>query len=227
VVTGAERRHVADALRLRPGDEFLATDGIGHEYHLVVEAAGRRELRAAVRRETNVAEEPGRAVTVALAPPKGSRMETAVEKCVECGVGRIVPLRAERSVVRTADGTERSERWRRVARSATAQSGRSWLPEILEVHALAEALSLDGTVFLAHPDEGAVPLRAALAGAGVAPGDAVTLLVGPEGGFSPDEVEESRRAGATAVSLGHTRLRTETAAIVAVAETVASLRTPD
>lgn len=225
VVTGAERRHLADALRVRVGDEFLATDGQGMEYELVAERVDRRELEAVVRAERRVPPPRGHAVTLALAPPKGSRMETAVEKTVECGVGRIVPLRTERSVVRPADGSERTERWRRVARSALAQSGGAWLPPILDSHGWSEALALDGRSYVAHLDPEAAPLSAALADVRV--GDPVTVLIGPEGGFSDAEIEESRRAGAIAVSLGDTKLRTETAAIVAVALAVAALRPAD
>jgi 16S rRNA (uracil1498-N3)-methyltransferase len=222
VVEGAERRHLADALRVRPGETFLATDGTGREYLLEAVTVDKRSLVAAVREDRAGAPEPGQHVTLAIAPPKGTRMETAVEKAVECGVGRIVPLRTERSVVKSTEGTERLERWRRVARSALAQSGRCRLPEVTEPATLADVLGGAGLRLLAHLDAEARPLRDVLDGAGPA-GEAagsIVLLVGPEGGFSDAEAEEARRSGAIAVSLGGTRLRTETAAIVAVALTV-------
>lgn len=219
-VSGSERHHLADSLRVRVGDSFLATDGEGHEFLLEAERVDRRELVAIVRDQRVLPVHPGERVTLAIAPPKGSRMETAVEKTVECGVGRIVPLRTEHSVVK-ADGTERVERWRRVARSAVGQCGRVRLPRIDAVQSLADVLACPGRRLLAHLDENAVPLVAALED--VSADEEIILLVGPEGGFSADEVDEARRAGAIAVSLGSTRLRTETAGIVAVARTVAAL----
>jgi len=221
VVTGAERHHLADALRVRPGDLFLATDGEGHEVLLETVTVNRAELCAVVRERTARPPGPGLRVTLALAPPKGRRMEIAVEKAVECGVGRILPLLTERSVVRSRDESERLERWRRVARSATAQSGRLRLPFVSPPVPLSEALAQPGRRLLAHPGDDAVSVARSLEG--LAADEPVLLLVGPEGGFADGEVEEARRAGAIAVSLGRTRLRSETAGIVAVALALAAL----
>ena len=116
-------------------------------------------------------------------------------------------------------------RWHRVACSATAQSGRTHLPEITGALPFTEALAkaADGLMLLAHPGLDAYSIPAALGKARV--GDPVTLFVGPEGGFTDEEVEEARSAGALEVSLGPTRLRTETAAIAAVALVLAFLST--
>ena len=221
VVSGPERRHLAAALRIRRGEQFLATDGDGHEYLLEAVTVAKRELVAMVVEERTRAPGPGDILTLASAPPKGSRMETALEKATECGVGRIVPLVASRSVVRTRDDSERLERWRRVLRSATAQSGRYRAPRIDPVTSFAEAIGSEGRVLLAHPGDGAVSMEQALFGVGS--GTPVTILIGPEGGFSEREAKEARRVGAAEVSLGDNRLRTETAAIVAVALAIAVL----
>jgi 16S rRNA (uracil1498-N3)-methyltransferase len=221
VVNGSERRHLADALRVRRGERFLATDGEGREYLLEAETVAKRELVAAVVEERTRPAGAGALLTLAIAPPKGSRMETALEKATECGVGRVVPIVASRSVVKTRDESERLERWRRVVRSAAAQSGRYRTPVVGSVTPFSDAIGVEGRVLLAHPGEDAVPLERALFGVG--PGTPVTILVGPEGGFSGREAKEARRAGAAAVSLGKNRLRTETAAIVAVALAIAVL----
>lgn len=219
-IEGARRRHLADSLRLRPGDLFLATDGEGRELLLEAETVDRRKIVARVVREERHTPRPAHRITIAVAPPKGGRMETAIEKVVECGVGRIVPLQTSRSVVKGRDESERMERWRRVAQSATAQSGRNYLPEITLVMTISEALSArPARALLAHPEPNAPTVSHALRDE---KGD-ILLLVGPEGGFTDDEVEEARRRGATAVSLGATRLRSETAAIVAAILAVAAI----
>ncbi len=225
-VDGAERRHLT-ALRIRAGDRFLATDGEGREYLLAASAVSKAAVVADVVEERVLPRGAGARVTLAVAPPKGTRMETAVEKCTECGVGRIIPMLTERSVVRGKDGTERLARWRRVACSATAQSEAAWVPEITGfvpfADVVAAARAEGGALLLAHPGDGARPVVHALADA---PRDAaVTVLVGPEGGFRDEEAEHARRAGAIAVTLGPQRLRTETAAIVAVALAIAALHT--
>lgn len=225
-VDGAERRHLT-ALRVRAGDRFLATDGEGREYLLAASAVSKAAVVADVVEERARPRGVGARVTLAVAPPKGTRMETAVEKAAECGVGRIIPMLTERSVVRGKEGTERLARWRRVACSATAQSEGVWAPEITAFVPFGEvvesARAAGGRLLLAHP--GAAARAVAHVIAELPRESPVTLLVGPEGGFRDEEVELARRAGAVEVTLGPQRLRTETAAIVAVALAVAALHT--
>jgi 16S rRNA (uracil1498-N3)-methyltransferase len=222
-IEGRVRHHLADSLRVRAGERFLATDGAGFERLLEVERVDRRAITAVVREETRRDPGPGHAVTLAVAPPKGSRMETAVEKATEIGVGSILPLRTARSVVKGRSDSERAERWARVAAAATAQSGRCHAPRILPVRSLEEALATtEGIRLLAHPSDGAVDPAAALGDAD--PSAPITLFVGPEGGFTPEECAAARAAGAIAITLGETRLRTETAAIVAVTLAIAAVR---
>ena len=225
VIAGALRRHLADSLRVRAGERFLATDGLGHEYLCETESVDRKELAARIVERWERPPGPGRALTLAIAPPRGGRMEIAVEKAVECGVGRIVPLRCARVVLKDRESSSRPERWRRVACSATAQSGRTHLPEIAGPLTFTEALAKasGSRMLLAHPGLDAYSIPSALGEARA--GDPVTLFVGPEGGFTDEEVEEARGAGALEVSLGPTRLRTETAAIAAVALVLAFLST--
>lgn len=215
LVSGAERHHLADVLRVQQGDRFLATDGAGQEYVLEAETVTRHEIAARVLEEKHRDPGPGRGITLAIAPPKGGRMEIAVEKTAECGIRRIVPLQTSRSVLKGREESARFERWRRVARSATAQAGRFYATEIAPVRTLVEALedAAAGRILLAHPTLTAASVPSAMGDAG---DDPVTIFVGPEGGFTDEELEDARRFGATRVSLGPTRLRTETAAIVAV-----------
>jgi 16S rRNA (uracil1498-N3)-methyltransferase len=222
LVSGGERHHLADVLRVDPGERFLATDGEGREFLLQVDRADRHVLEASIVRRTERAPGAEQDLVLAIAPPRGGRMEIAVEKAVECGVGRIVPLLCARSVVKGRDDSERVDRWKRVARAAVAQSGRVHLPEIAPVRSLGEALgdAAAGVILLAHPALTAASVSAAIEGTLRRP---ITIFVGPEGGFTDEELEEAAGAGAVTVSLGPTRLRTETAAIVAVTLALASL----
>ena len=219
-IAGAERHHLADVLRVQSGAKFLATDGLGSEYLLEADVVTKREIVANILERRDVA--PAAAdVTLAIAPPRGSRMDFAVEKSVECGVSRIVPLLADRSVLKGKNDSARTERWLRLARSAVAQSGRAHVPEIAPVVKVAEALegaAARGRVLVAHPgpDAHSIPEQMSRHS------DPVTIFVGPEGGFTDAELEECRRIGAAQVSLGPTRLRTETAGIVAVALALAA-----
>jgi 16S rRNA (uracil1498-N3)-methyltransferase len=206
---------------VRAGDRFAATDGAGHEYVLCATRVDRDRLEADVVERQARRPGAGRDITLAIGPPRGGRMEIAIEKTVECGVGRITPLETSRSVLKGKEASDRVERWRRVARSALAQSGRAHLPEITPFRTLAEVLAdgASGTVLVAHPALTASSVSGALAGKP----RPVTILVGPEGGFTDEELAEALAGGALQVSLGPTRLRTETAAIVAVALAMASL----
>lgn len=212
-VNGSTRRHLADSLRVRAGERFLATDGDGHEFLLEATTVTKSELVAdLVEFRRQPAAQVG--VTLAIAPPKGSRMETALEKATEVGVQRIVPLKADHAVVKSRDGSSKTDRWGRVLQSATAQSGRLFVPELtpsVKAHRFVE--DEPGVHLIAHLSGDAVPIEDALAA--IESPSPIHVLIGPEGGFSAREVDRAGRAGATLVSLGPNRLRTETAAIVA------------
>ena len=181
-------------LRVRAGDPLTASDGAGRwrpcRFGDPLEVEG----------PTESVPEPRPRLTVGFALVKGERPEWAVQKLTELGIDRIVPLVTERSVVRW-DG-ERAEkgraRFRRVAREAAMQSRRCWLPEVADVAELGTFSSDDGAVL------------ADRTGAPLAPGP-TTVLVGPEGGWSPDELA----GDLSAVSLAEHVLRTETAAVTA------------
>lgn len=227
-VDGEGRDHLVKSLRVRVGDRFLATDGEGRELLLETSAIGRGVVEARVLEERSSGPGIGRALTLALCPPKGARMETAVEKAAELGVGRIIPLLCVRSVVKAKGDSARTDRWKRIARSAMVQSEQTWSAEIASPMTLAAVLGEGAPAgtkrafLLAHPSEDSISIAAALESLSSA--DAVTLLVGPEGGFTEEEVERAVRRGARPVTLGDTRLRTETAAIAAAVLALDALR---
>ena len=194
-----DRHHLGRVLRLRPGEAVTVSDGAGRWRPC--------RLRAGLGLEPDgpVTEEPraAPAVTVAFALTKGERPEWVVQKLTEVGVDRIVPVAAARSVVRWEGGkaTAQVARLRQVARAAAMQARRAWLPEVGELAGFAEAV------------ERLAPEGVALVHAGGSPPslDRPAVLVGPEGGWAPAELERSLPM----VSLGPTVLRAETAAVAA------------
>ena len=200
VLDEADRHHLARVLRLRPGEAVTVSDGRGAWCAGHYRGAGRVEADGPLRHDPALA--PG--VTVGFALIKGDRPEWVVQKLTEVGVDRIVPFVAQRSVVRWEDAkaARQLDRLRAVARGAAMQSRRVWLPivdEVTTTAALVAELAAAGTGALAHPG-------------GSAPGlDRPAVLIGPEGGWSHDELD----AGLGTVALGPTVLRAETAAVAA------------
>lgn len=209
--------HLGRVLRLRAGEEVIASDGRGRWTRVtwgggpeVVPVTGRSGVGGDGAVQAEAAAVP--LLTVAFAPVKGERPEWVVQKLTELGIDRIVPLLSERSVVRWsgARGKATVDRLRRVAREAAAQCRRVWLPEVLDV------VPFSGLSSLGEPGE---VVLAQLSGDRPAVSSHV-VAVGPEGGWSTDELS----SGLPTVGFGLSVLRAETAAVTAGA-LLASLRT--
>jgi 16S rRNA (uracil1498-N3)-methyltransferase len=214
-----ELHHLLRVLRVRIGDAVECLDGVGSSYIGRVERCAKHEavLRIGERRK-------GRSwsvrILLAQALIQPQQFEWVVQKATELGVDELVPLVTQRVVVRPpAQRSERKAlRWQRIAREAAKQCGRSMIPRIGAPEAFDEfagtlqrfPLSLIPTLA-----EGTVPLRAVLED--VPTPDALALLIGPEGDFTPAEVELARRHGARPVSLGPLTLKSETAAVAVLA----------
>ncbi|MFG1921588.1 16S rRNA (uracil(1498)-N(3))-methyltransferase [Cryptosporangium sp. NPDC048952] len=217
VLDGPEGRHAAVVRRLGPGETLQLADGVGGRASCVVVAAERDSLRLDVRKIERIAA-PFPTVTVVQALPKGDRGEAAVEMMTEAGVDTIVPWQASRSVTRwkEARGDKALARWRSTAREAAKQSRRLWLPEVADLASTADIrklLSAYGAAFVLHEDAcQPLALTSLAADAGT-----IALVVGPEGGIAPDELDGFVEAGAVPVRLGPTVLRTSTAGVAALA----------
>jgi len=194
----ADAHHLGRVLRLRPGQVVTVADGRGRWRPCTWGPGGGLEPAGEVVEEVP----PSPPVTVALALTKGARADWAVQKLTELGVDAVVPFVAERSVVRwdPAAARRHAQRWRSVAREAAMQCRRARLPEVGEVVAFAEAAARPGAA-LAEPGGRRLDLSHP------------TVLVGPEGGWSPAELA----CGLPTVSLAPTILRSETAAVAAAA----------
>lgn len=217
-LAGPEGRHAADVARLRVGEELLLGDGRGATARAVVETVGRGRLDLSiVEREYDPPASPRLVVAQGIA--KGDRGELAVQAMTEVGVDEIVPWAASRSVViwRGERGERSLERWRATAREAAKQARRAWLPVVADPVGTREVA---GRATLVLHEEADTPLsRVPLPEAGD-----VTLVVGPEGGIAPDEIDAFVAAGARTVRLGDTVLRTSTAGVAALAVLSARLK---
>ena len=217
VVDGDEGFHAANVRHIRSGEELDLGDGDGTVAHCVVEDVGKGRLTALVldRRTLPVALP---AVTVVQALPKSDRSELAIELATEAGADAFVGWQASRCVARWESSSKVDKglrRWDAVARSAARQSRRPYIPSINGVVSTAELVHRvrDGgaTALVLH--ESAI---AKLTELPMAQADSLLLIIGPEGGIADDEIATLSDAGATAVRLGPTVLRTSTAAAVAL-----------
>jgi 16S rRNA (uracil1498-N3)-methyltransferase len=209
----AAHRHLVKVLRLSPGCPLRVFDGAGTEIDACIEAVGKASVEISLGERRRI---PAPACTIALlvAPPRGERMDLVVQKTTELGVARIVPVATERGVAQP--GQHQQRRWRTIAEEAARQSGRADVPEIAPPVPLDQALAsaaLAPRRLLLWEGEHGQSLPQTLADGP----RAVALLVGPEGGFAPLEVGQATAAGFDSVGLGPRILRSETAAIVAVA----------
>lgn len=207
-------RHVAQVLRMKVGEPLTLFNGNGGEYAATITAAGRREVTVNVDSFEPIDRESRLDITLAQCVSKGERMDYTVQKAVELGVTRILPLLSERSVVKldAERWDKKLEHWRGIAVSACEQSGRTRLPEVLPVQKLDTWLaSSDQALRLVLAPTESVSLRSLPAASHIA------LLIGPEGGLSDKEIAAARRAGCIGIGLGPRVLRTETAGVAALA----------
>jgi 16S rRNA (uracil1498-N3)-methyltransferase len=218
-VDGDEGHHAAAVRRIRVGERLTLSDGAGEMADCVVEDVGKQHLGARVM--TRWSAIPARPpVTVVQAIPKGERSELAIELATEAGADSILAWHAARCVARW-DGPRAEKgmrRWRAVARSAARQSRRAFIPAVdgvLSTAMLTQRIRDDvagGAVVLALHESATGPLTEHQLAQAVS----LTVIVGPEGGIADDEIAAFTAAGAHAVRLGPTVLRTSTAAAVAL-----------
>lgn len=214
-----ESRHCVRVLRLRVGDSLYVTDGEGTLCRAEIVKISPKNCTLSLRERTEAFEKRNYRLCVAMAPTKNTdRLEWFVEKATEIGIDRIVPLlteHGERRVLKT-------DRLMRVATGAVKQSLKAYHPQIDKLTSfrqVVEEQSFEGLKFIAYCGEEVerFPLKEC-----IQPGEDVLVLIGPEGDFSPEEVAMACRNGFVPVTLGRSRLRTETAGVVAV-HTVALL----
>lgn len=224
-VTGEDARHIGRVMRSKPGDKLIVSDGHSRVALAEIVSIEPQEVTADIIEHMEQAGEPWLQVTVAQSLPKGDKMEIVIQKCTEIGAVSFLPFLSERTVVQYDGKKEekRTARWRKIAKEAAEQAHRSKIPAIeapLSWREMLSALSEYDLVCLCYEKEQGQQLRDVLKPFAdqLEPGQSysVAVIVGPEGGFSENEVSEAEAAGAVSVGLGRRVLRTETAAMAAL-----------
>ncbi len=224
VVTGEALKHM-NVLRIRPGEAVTVSDGDDRDYYCTVLFADRTQAVLAVDDARASAELPA-AVTLYQGFPKADKMELIIQKAVELGAARVVPVNLKRCVAKPEEKrlASRLERWNTIARSAAEQSGRSTVPAVTPVMTLQQVLADAQGGLLLVPYESADGMKATAAVLQNLKNEKkIGILIGPEGGFDPAEIEKCAQAGAKVISLGRRILRTETAGLVTLSALMLAL----
>ncbi|WP_213506346.1 16S rRNA (uracil(1498)-N(3))-methyltransferase [Paenibacillus faecis] len=225
VIAGDDARHIGKVMRSKPGDKLIVSDGVNRVALAEIVKLDPQEVTAEIIEMLEPTGEPAVEVTVAQSLPKGDKMETVIQKCTEIGASAFLPFISERTVVQYDGKKEekRTARWRKIAKEAAEQAHRSRIPAIEAPVSWREMLSMlvgFDLVCMCYEKEHGQQLRDVLKpfSARLASGRTcrVAVIVGPEGGFSEQEVAEAEKAGAVPAGLGRRILRTETAAMAAL-----------
>jgi 16S rRNA (uracil1498-N3)-methyltransferase len=219
ILKGPEARHLAAVLRMKPGETVRLIYGQGTAHLCTVKKIDSNQVRCAVIESARNGGEPRLNLTLAVGLSTGSKFDLVVEKGTEVGVSHFIPLVTSKGKIRRVDmdsAQKKTLRWRRITEAAAKQSGRSVIPSIIPPLTIESFLDvcLPHECLLFHPGAVARSLPDYL---GKTPKDKLTLLVGPESGFSPEEIALAESRKIPIVGLGERVLRTETAGIVLAA----------
>ncbi|MEP6787465.1 MAG: 16S rRNA (uracil(1498)-N(3))-methyltransferase [Acidobacteriota bacterium] len=208
-----ETRHLRDVLRLKTGEEVSVFNGIGHEFRcIVVEIEKKRSSLKVIEETVPASPESAFEITVAPTILNGEKYDLIIQKAVELGVTRLIPLHTLRCDVKLKDSVKRLDRWRRIALEATKQSGRAKLMEISEPESFDKLIanSKDDPIVLFSERDGGSFSK-------IKKGKNLTVIFGPKGGWDDSELELAAKNDITIVTLGGRVLRAETASIAITA----------
>ncbi len=251
LITGEDVRHIGNVLRAVSGDILELSDGSGTDYEVVIEQIAKDSILTKITTARPNRTEPPIEITLFQGIPKADKMDYIIQKCIELGVTRIVPVITARTIVKFSnakDSASKAVRWRRIALEAAKQCDRGFIPQVEEPVRLEKALEMAGDYSLKlipYEEESEVSLKDILrqygetfrngnpGGNSVSPDTEssnsdgrsarrdgnrrIGILIGPEGGFDPSEVEKAVKIGFYSVTLGPRILRTETAGMAVAA----------
>lgn len=215
MIDGKEAHHILDVMRMAEGDKIVAFDGTGCEYSGFIKKIDQKSKIVTLKivRTERPAPESAPEVVLAQAVPKQNKMDFVIEKATELGAKRIIPVITQRTIARPSDGSKKVQRWRKLALASSKQCGRRDVPKIEKVTLFKEVLSLMpmyDLVLMACLKDETIPLKKALDGFEKGK---VLILIGPEGDFTPQEIEAASKDNCRFVSLGKRVLRSETAGL--------------
>ncbi len=219
-ITGQDVIHIRNVLRMKPGDPVGIRDGVSRNYICELEEIREEEVCVRILTEEKEDSELSSRIWLFQGLPKGDKMDWIVQKAVELGAYKIVPIATRRSVVKLDKKKEEAKRrrWNAIAESAAKQSGRMIVPEVAGVESFSRACS-----HMESLDIGLIPYELARGMEDtrrilnqIRPGMEIGIMIGPEGGFDVEEVNQAMEAGICPITLGRRILRTETAGMAAL-----------
>lgn len=219
-IEGEDVHHITRVMRMKPGDRIICSNGCGRDVLAVIESIRDQYVLAAIIQELEQTRELPVEVTVAQSLPKGDKMDWIVQKTTELGARRIIPFISSRTVIRWSDdkSARRRQRWQKIAKEAAEQAHRSRIPSVEAPMSWQELLAKSrefDAALLAYEGEETLSLKNVFSSS--RPFARLLLVIGPEGGFDPQEVQQAVDHQMIPVSLGRRILRTETAALYALA----------
>lgn len=212
-----EAKHILNVMRMEIGDTLTICDGQSNDYLCRICETGKNCLKAKIEETTRSESEPKTKITLYQGLPKSDKMELIIQKCVEIGVCRIVPVITERAVVKIEKGAKedkKTERWQKIAESAAKQSGRGIIPAVERPMKFKDAIEeavKNGEAIIPYENEKDRGLKEFVKNSKA---ENIGIFIGPEGGFDTKEIEFAVENGVMSVTLGKRILRTETAGIV-------------
>lgn len=218
IIEGTDANHIGTVLRSKAGEGIVICDGEGTDYYCTLTEVDKKRVVAHIDERRAVESEPKTKITLYQGLPKSDKMELIIQKCVELGISRIVPVKTEFAVAKL-DGKEEKkvDRWQKIAESAAKQCGRGIIPTVdmpmTFAQAATDSKACDGRI-IPYENERENSIKTF---AKAFQGESIAIFIGPEGGFSPKEIEMAMEQGITSVTLGKRILRTETAGMVTCA----------
>lgn len=216
-VTGPEAVHLSSVLRVKTGDEIIVGDGNLTDYICRVSGVKKSEIQCDILKKEINQNEPALKITLFQALPKGDKMETVIQKCVETGVTEIVPIDTKNSMVKLKGKEDKKiERWNKIAFAAAKQCGRGIIPAVRPLMSFSEGVNIAANNFdsaiIPYENEHKTSIKAF---AKSFTGKSLAVFIGSEGGFDTSEIELAKAMGIISVTMGKRILRTETAGLIA------------
>lgn len=214
-ITGDDAKHISTVLRAKVDEEIIICDGYGTDYLCRLIGINKKQVLAEIIKKYENKNEPSLKITLYQGLPKGDKMELVIQKCIEIGVDRIIPVITDNTVVKIGEKAEKKNfRWNKIAEAAAKQCGRGKIPHVDKILSFKEAVeaskTLDGAI-IPYENERQTNIKEFVKSFR---GKSIGIFIGPEGGFSENEIKLCEENNISSVSLGKRILRTETAGLV-------------
>lgn len=214
-ITGDDAKHISTVLRAKVDEEIIICDGYGTDYLCRLIGINKKQVLAEIIEKYENKNEPELKITLYQGLPKGDKMELVIQKCIEIGIDRIIPVITDNTVVKIGDKAEKKNlRWNKIAEAAAKQCGRGKIPHVDKILSFKDAVetskTLDGAI-IPYENERKKNIREFVKSFR---GKSIGIFIGPEGGFSENEITLCMENNISSVSLGKRILRTETAGLV-------------